>query len=166
MDRGDCANHCTIFGCCLGMIFFAIAGGLRLAMKISYGTCLINSPGYCDRHCDDRLLHCSFYPIYKNTTFTDGALSKICEWQTAHKFTSNLTCQAALNDIGFSGECVQAAGLCIDPNYAPTSVAIASFFLAISGCCMLFFVWGCYATFHAQKPEREHGLLLELQVQE
>ena len=165
MDR-ECANHCTIFGCCLGMIFFAVAGGLRLAMKVTFGACLVNSPGYCSRQCDDRLLHCNFYPVYSNTSFTLGDLSKTCEWQTAHRFASNLTCQASLKEIGFGGECVHSGSLCVDPNYAPTSVAIASFFLTISGCCMLFFVWGCYATFHARKPEQRHGLLLEMHLQD
>lgn len=161
----DCSHKCTVFGCCLGAIFFAIAGGLRLATKHAFGTCWVNGPGSCTRSCDDRLVHCNFSPLYANTSFLDGNVARVCEWQTSHKFPTNFTCQAALKDVGFSGNCVQYAGLCADPSYVPTSMAVASFFLAISGCCMLFFVWGCYAMFHKSKPDRQHALLLATRVQ-
>jgi len=165
MSRDDCAHKCTVFGCCVGTIFFAVAGGLRLTMKHVFGTCLVNEPGSCTRFCDDRFLHCNFSPLYANVSFTDGAVAKICQWQTSHRYVTNLTCQAALQDVGFSANCVQYAGTCADPNYAPTSVAVASFFLGVAGCCMLFFVWGCYTMFHEPKPDRQQPLLLATRVQ-
>lgn len=160
MGREDCANQCTIFGCCLGMILFAIAGGLRLAQKHTFGTCWVNARGSCARSCDDRLMHCSFSPVYLNTSFQDGAVSAICEWQASQHYTSNNSCQDALHGIGFSGDCVHYAGLCVDPSYAPTRMVVASFFLTISACCMLFFVWGCYSMIYPRKPDRELGVLL------
>jgi len=166
MTREDCVNQCTIVGCCLGMILFAIAGGLRLAQKHTYRTCWVNARSSCVRACDDSFRHCSFSPVYTNTSFVDGDVAKICEWQTAHQFTSNVSCQEALQHIGSSGDCVHYGGLCVDPSYAPTRMVVASFFLTISGCCMLFFVWGCYSTFRARKPDREQELLLHTRVQQ
>jgi hypothetical protein len=161
MNRDACTNCGVTFGCCLGMIICTAMGSLYLAQQHTYGSCWVNSEGSCTRSCDDRFTHCTFSPLYANATFRDGVLDTICEWRTAPHYTLNATCQAALEHIGFSGNCIHYAGQCIDPSYAPTATIMGSFFLTISGCCMLFFVWVGIDMLRARKADREQDILLQ-----
>jgi len=155
----------TMFACSLALVLFAAVGIFELAQSYAYGTCLVQEPGVCIRSCPDELyIHCTFSPVYRNSTFAYNGHIKICNWHTAPMFTSQEFCQSTLNPIGFTGSCAEFGGLCLDSFFTRGGIVVGSIMLIISGCYTIFLTMMCYAFWHERAREKEERLLRAVRI--
>ncbi len=155
----------TMFGCCVALVLFAAVGTFELAQSHAYGTCLIEEPGACVRSCtDDLYIHCTFSPVYANTTFAYGGRLKSCHWHTAPIFIGQEFCLRSLQPVGFTGQCAEIGGLCLDGFFARGGVLVGCIMLIISGCYTFFLSTMCYALWREKTRENEERLLRAVRI--
>lgn len=150
----------SMFACLLGVVLFAAVGIFELTQARAYGTCLIQEPGLCIRSCpDDIYAHCTYSPVYYNTSFEHDGWLKTCDWHTTPIFSAPEFCQGLLRPLNFTGPCAELAGVCVDGLFARGGLVVGATMLIISGCYTIFFTAMCCTFWQERTLQTDDRLL-------